>query len=239
MRHGEIGDALIETVKELGGLLTHNDLRESVLQIGEARRLAFRGYELWAPTAPCGTVTQFEMLKIWEALHPHAGHREDTIERIRHLAEVTWHAFADRYHWLGDPHVVPVPEAGLLSDGFAKAIAASIRDGDPPPRADSAPWEIYARSPVHDPWRFEGRPGPVWRPAGATAPTSGTTHICAMDRDGMAVSLTHTAANHFGSKVVCERTGLLFDAAMGWFNARPGAANSIEGRKRRLANIGP
>jgi gamma-glutamyltranspeptidase/glutathione hydrolase len=55
----------------------------------------------------------------------------------------------------------------------------------------------------------------------------------------MAVSLTHTAANHFGSKVVCERTGLLFDGAMGWFNARPGAANSIAGGKRPLANMAP
>jgi gamma-glutamyltranspeptidase/glutathione hydrolase len=55
----------------------------------------------------------------------------------------------------------------------------------------------------------------------------------------MAVSLTHTAANHFGAKVVCQRTGLLLDAAMGWFNARPGAANSIGGRKRPLANMAP
>ncbi|WP_236781018.1 gamma-glutamyltransferase [Agrobacterium fabrum] len=55
----------------------------------------------------------------------------------------------------------------------------------------------------------------------------------------MAVSLTHTAANHFGSKVVCPRTGLIFDGAMGWFNACPNAANSIEGGKRPLANMAP
>src|SRR5690606_15819949 len=50
---------------------------------------------------------------------------------------------------------------------------------------------------------------------------------------------THTAANHCGAKVVCERTGLLFDAAMGWFNARENAANSIAAGKRPLANMGP
>jgi len=60
-----------------------------------------------------------------------------------------------------------------------------------------------------------------------------------MDGEGMAVSLTHTAANHFGAKVVCPRTGLLLDAAMGWFNACPGAANSIAGGKRPLANMAP
>jgi hypothetical protein len=55
----------------------------------------------------------------------------------------------------------------------------------------------------------------------------------------MAVAITHTAANHFGAKVVCPRTGLLLDAAMGWFNARPGAANSIAAGRRPLANMGP
>src|SRR5690606_28602682 len=35
------------------------------------------------------------------------------------------------------------------------------------------------------------------------------------------------------------RTGLLLDAAMGWFNARPNAANSIAGGKRPLANMAP
>ncbi|WP_232304939.1 gamma-glutamyltransferase [Castellaniella caeni] len=60
-----------------------------------------------------------------------------------------------------------------------------------------------------------------------------------VDKDGMCASLTHTAANHCGAKVVCPRTGFLLDAAMGWFNAVPGAANSIAGGKRPLANMGP
>jgi gamma-glutamyltranspeptidase/glutathione hydrolase len=60
-----------------------------------------------------------------------------------------------------------------------------------------------------------------------------------VDRDGMAVALTYTAADHFGSKVVCPRTGLLMDAAMGWFNARPNSPNSIAPGKRPLTNMAP
>ncbi|MBX6425812.1 MAG: gamma-glutamyltransferase [Variibacter sp.] len=241
---GEIGDGLIETVKALGGILSRDDLRKAIPRIGEARRLALRDHEIWAPTAPCGTVTQYEILKIWMALYPDRAPVEDTPARIEHLAAATWHAFADRYHWLGDPEVVPVPEEGLLADEYAASIAAAIRRNEPAPRprdGEGAPWEVYAGRAVHDPWPFQmnSGPKPVWRPEGATEPTSGTTHISVIDRDGMAVSLTHTAANHFGSKVVCPKTGLLFDAALGWFNARPGAANSIAGRKRPLANMGP
>ena len=67
----------------------------------------------------------------------------------------------------------------------------------------------------------------------------GTTHFTVVDGDGMMVSCTHTAGNAFGSKVVAEGTGLLFDAGMVWFNAHPGAANSIAPGKRPLVNMGP
>ena len=55
----------------------------------------------------------------------------------------------------------------------------------------------------------------------------------------MTVSCTHTAANAFGSKVVAAGTGLLFDASMVWFNAVPGAANSIAPGRRPLVNMCP
>ncbi|HWK68262.1 MAG TPA: gamma-glutamyltransferase [Rhizobiaceae bacterium] len=242
--HGEVGDHLMETVEELGGIITRDDLRSERTFVTRARKIMLRDHEVWGPTSPCGTLTQHQILKIWTALHPDGGPVEDTAERLEHLAAASWHAFADRYHWLGDPDFVPVPEDGLLDDRYIARIAESIRAGTPAPRAKSgqgAPWELFASVAAHDPWEFEPRPDrkPHWNPEGATAPTSGTTHISVIDGQGMAVSLTHTAANHFGSKVLCPRTGLLLDGAMGWFNARPNAANSIAGGKRPLANMAP
>jgi gamma-glutamyltranspeptidase/glutathione hydrolase len=242
---GDLLRALLETSRELGGLLTADDLKACQPRIGEALRIRFRDVDIWAPRAPCGAQTEFQMLRTWEALHPGQAPMQDTPERIRHFAETTWHAFADRYHWLGDPEHVPVPEQALLSPAYAAQLAASIRAGEPAPRTlphQATPWNHYASRAAHDPWPFEpgfeGLP-PRWSPAGSTEPTAGTTHVSVIDGEGMAVSITHTAANHLGAKVVCERTGILFDAAMGWFNAQPGAANSIAGGKRPLANMGP
>ncbi|WP_054312878.1 gamma-glutamyltransferase [Mesorhizobium sp. 1M-11] len=244
LTHGAIGDNLVETAQELGGLLSRDDLREETTRIVEARRLRFRDHDVWGPSAPCGTLTQFQMLKLWERLFPTGGPQSDTDERLQRLADVSWHAFADRYHWLADPDFVPVPEHGLLSDAYIDEIATLIETEAPAPRSlpgDPSPWEMFAGIAAHDPWAHDSsrRRRQEWIAAGSTEPTSGTTHVSVIDAQGMAVSLTHTAANHFGSKVVCRRTGLLFDGAMGWFNARPNAANSIAGLKRPLANMAP
>lgn len=242
---GPLGEAFVRTHQELGGLLTQADLAAVRTVFTTPRHLRFRDVDVWAPQAPCGALTQLQMLNIWQMLYPDQPPVDDTPERLAHLAAASWHAFADRYHWLGDPDVVPVPEQGLLSDEYARHIAAKIRAGDLPPRCPDAaltPWNYFAGHAAHNPWDFQtpSSQEPVtWTPQGGTEPTAGTTHVSVMDADGMSVSITHTAANHFGAKVVCERTGLLFDAAMGWFNAVPGAANSIAPGKRPLANMGP
>ena len=67
----------------------------------------------------------------------------------------------------------------------------------------------------------------------------GTTHLCAVDADGRTVSCTITAGNTFGSKVVVDGTGLLFDSGMAWFDPRPGAPNSIAPWKPPLVNMAP
>jgi len=245
---GELGEAFLRSHRERGGLLEREDLLAVAPDIIEPRVLAYRDARVLAPRAPCGALTELQILNIWQALYPDPASMRLDAEALRRLAEASWHAFADRYHWLGDPAMVPVPEAGLLSRRYAEDIAQRILRGDPPPRvpapaggAAETPWNYFARHAAHDPWACDtaGATPARWAPQGATPPTAGTTHVSVTDNEGMSVAITHTAANHCGAKVVCERTGLLFDAAMGWFNACPGAANSIHGGKRPLANMGP
>ncbi|MBK1783919.1 gamma-glutamyltransferase [Prauserella cavernicola] len=241
LTEGAIAQRLVETSRERGGLLTMADLAASGPRIGPALTIDYRGALVAVPPAPGGGLTELQILRAWEALQSRPRTSHESPETTRALALVLRHAFADRYHWLGDPDVVPVPTRGLLSDGYAARLAALCAQGDNVVRWESGhPWFTYAGSPAHDPWPHDdGRDAPQWSPATATPPTSGTTHISATDRDGRTVAITHTAANHFGSAVLCPRTGLLFDSAMAWFNAAPGAANSIAPGARPLANMGP
>ena len=239
---GEIGRSFVQSVSEAGGLLSNEDLAGYRPTFARPLHITSYGTDVWAPSAPSGGVTELQMLRMWE-MWPEGELSPGSAAWYRALAEIGWSAFADRYYWLGDQDFVPVPLDGLLSEEYARHVVGLIRNGDDSTRrymADGPPWEVFSAVPMHDPWTFDslGSPRPNWMPARPSA-AGGTTHISVVDGEGMAVSCTHTAAQHFGAKMVCPRTGLLLDATMGWFNAVPGAANSIAPGKRALANMGP
>ncbi|GAB3474408.1 gamma-glutamyltransferase [Nocardiopsis coralliicola] len=242
LTEGAIARRLVQTSAERGGLLSLADLRSAAPAIGPARQLRYRGADIAVPAAPGGGITTLQILAIWQALYPEASPAHAGPEATRRIVLAVRHAFADRYHWLGDPGVVPVPEEGLLSPSYIRRLADEVRQGhDVPGWEDGPPWATYAARAAHDPWPYAGDHGsaPQWRPDTATPPSSGTTHISVADAEGNIAAITHTAANHFGSGVLCPRTGLLFDSAMAWFNAAPGAANSISPGGRALANMAP
>ncbi|GAA2410560.1 gamma-glutamyltransferase [Actinomadura vinacea] len=241
---GPVAHAIAETCAELGGLISLEDLRHQRPVIAEPVRLDYRGHEILAPASPCGGWTELEILAVLR----HFDVARLGADRLPVLVEAMRRAFLDRYHWLGDPEHVPVPLDALLSEPYTKELAGRIRDGEPAPWVDAAegpPWEVLAFRAEQDPWPHdpEERSKPVFGPAPGGHPGQfaghGTTHFSVIDRDGMTVSTTHTAANAFGCKVVVPGTGVLLDSSMAWFNATPGAANSIAPGKRPLANMGP
>ncbi len=243
---GEIAEQLIQTFRQYGMSLRAADLLRAAPRIETPRMLQFRGATVAVPCAPGGGLSVLQALNIWQQVVSDSQPLTRT-DRVLLTSRTLRHVFADRYHWLADPELKPVPLEGLLSENYAKYLAELCqRETWNVDKFSMEPWTYFADVALHDPWPFE--PGndagntfnrPSWGSDGATEPSSGTTHISAADRDGFSISITHTAANHFGSAVLCPRTGLLFDSAMAWFNAKPGAANSITPGGRPVANMAP
>ena len=227
---GELAEAIEAEIRRGGGILDRADLARYRVRVAEPLAGAYRGVTLLGMPGATGGVTALETLNVLECFD--AGPEGASSTRTTHLrAEALRVAFEDRFRWLGDPAAVRAPWAALSGKAYAGRVAEGIRpDG-----------RRHARRPV-DPWRFErGRPGGArparvssGRPAGEC-----TTHVCAVDRDRMLVSLTHTAVSLFGSKVVVPDTGLLLANGMIWFDPEPGRPNSIEPGKRALVNMTP
>ena len=105
---GEIAAAIEEDMKKNDGLITMADLAEFKAEIKIPIKTTFRDYEVYAPTAPCGSWTTLETLNILENFDLKAmGH--NSTKYLHTFVEGARHAFADRYHYLGVPDFVEVP----------------------------------------------------------------------------------------------------------------------------------
>jgi gamma-glutamyltranspeptidase / glutathione hydrolase len=193
---GETARLLAAEMRRGGGIITEQDLAAYVALEREPIRGTFRGHEVigMPPPSSGGTALQ-QMLNILEDLDLRAmGH--NSADYLHHLTEAMRAAFRDRARHLADPAFAAVPVARLTSKAYATELRAAI---DPRRAGVSAP-EDLAVLPERD----------------------HTTHYSVVDATGLAVSVTYTLENAYGSKITVPGAGFLLNNEMGDFNARTG-----------------
>ncbi|MFQ5860367.1 MAG: gamma-glutamyltransferase [Dehalococcoidia bacterium] len=240
---GDVAAAIAEEMRRNGGLLTEKDLAEYRAEVREPVRVSYRGAEVLAAPMAHGGTTLLQTLNILEHFDLwDLGH--NSAEGLHLFIEAARHAFADRYHYLGDAGVVPVPLPALLSPAYARELAQAVdrrRAALEPELGETEPWVFYSTRALHGPWKHQG--APAARPSSLTpsGPVGDgcTTHFNVVDRERNLVSCTQTAVSVFGSKVVVPGTGVLLNNGMIWFNPKPGFVNSIAPWKRPLTNMAP
>jgi len=144
---------------------------------------------------------------------------------IHLMAEAMRRAYADRATYPADPDFVDMPVAGLMDPAY---VRGRMQTFDP------------ERITPSDSVRAGVPPG--WE-------STETTHYGAVDRDGMAVSLTTTINALYGNKVVVDGAGFFLNNEMADFTAKPGEpdmfgligseANAIAPGKRPLSSMTP
>jgi len=230
--HGEIARRLVDAVQDAGGVLDHADLdqyRPFHWQVGGTPapiEVSYRRACVRVPPFASGGITSAMTLQILSGrdLSSFAHNGAEALHRYICAARLS---YADRFAYLADPESTEVPWEGLTSPSYAARRQAGIGVKAPD------------RFKSGNPWREEGRPEPI-RPVGSTpAYQDGTTHLCVMDGDGNAVSLTNTLMSGFGSGMVAGRTGVILNNGMMWFDPVPGHVNSIAPGKLPLNNMSP
>ena len=223
---GDVAKAITSDIQANGGILSEEDLAQYEPFVWRGLEFGYRGHTVRVPPYACAGTTSAMTLKLFDGFDASAtGHNSpDTLHAYISAARL---AYADRFKYMADPAFVDVPWKGLVSDGYTDSRRAGI---SPDSLGEIAPG---------DPWAFdEGAPSRVFE-ASAPALDSGTTHLCAMDADGNAVSITNTLMAGFGSGIVPKRTGVVMNNGMMWFDPVPGRVNSIMPGKYPLNNMTP
>ena len=221
---GWIGQAIVDTVKKDGGVMTLDDLKNYKAVWREPLIGTYRNRTvITMPPPSSGGVALLEMLNVLEG-YKLAEFKHNSAFYLHLLTETMKHAFADRAAHLGDPDFVHVPIRKLT----AKEYAAWIRGRIAPDKTRPANFYGY--------YNYDAEKG-------------GTTHFSVVDRFGNAVACTQSVNTRFGSKLLAPRTGIVLNNEMDDFAIHPDTgnvyglignrANSLEPNKRPLSSMSP
>ncbi len=233
---GPVADAIAAEMRRGGGVMTAQDLAGYTALWSMPLRGWFRGREvITMPPPSSGGVLLLQVMGMLSGL-PLDADRENVAESgevqagggvggqaLHWWIEAMRLGFADRAEHLGDPGYVTVPIEQLLAPKWIAERRVSI---GPRARPDVSPLVL--------------------------APPEGggeTTHLCVLDGEGNAVSMTTTLNTTFGSGVLVPGAGFLLNNEMDDFSMLPGVpnayglvgseANSIQGGKRPLSSMTP
>lgn len=205
---GDMARQMTDDIQANGGLLSMEDLAGYATRHNEPLWTDYRGFQVASNPPPGGGVMVLEMLNILEQFDLHGlGHNSP--EYIRVVSEAMKVATVDKDTRVGDPEFVQVPLEELLSKDYARVVAERIKRG-----------ERQHVERLREP--EESRD---------------TTHICVVDEEGNAVSMTHSLGMPSG--VITEGLGFLYNGCMSVFDPRPGRAGSLAPGKGRFTAMSP
>ncbi len=198
---GETARLLATDMKEHGGLITMQDLKEYVAIERKPMVGKYKGYDIiTSPPPSSGGLGILQMLGVLEGTGYEKG-GAGSASVVHYMTEAMRRYFADRAVHLGDPDFVKVPLTSLLDPAYLSKLRASIDPERATPSAD-----------VHA--------------AVLTGHESNeTTHYTVADGDGNIATVTYTLNGGYGSKVTATGLGFLLNNEMDDFAASPGHAN--------------
>ncbi|MEO7242023.1 MAG: gamma-glutamyltransferase family protein [Variovorax sp.] len=207
---GELAGTLVASLNALGGRHTRADFADYASFYVDPIYTAYRGVEL-AQIPPSGHgLTVLVMLNIL-ALFDHQGLDPVGADRFHLQCEASRLAYRMRDTFVADPAFAHVPVDELLSAGFARDLAAKIRQDRTLPDDFALP-ALAQRD---------------------------TVYLSVIDGEGNACSLISSLFFAFGSGQVCPQTGITFQNRGAGFRVQPGHPNSVQPRKRPLHTIIP
>ncbi|KAF9647325.1 gamma-glutamyltranspeptidase [Thelephora ganbajun] len=200
---GPVADAIVDKVRETGGILTHEDLKDYSVIIEPALQGSYLSRKVYTSHAPTSGPVLLHMLNIME--HYDLFEEGMTGLNVHRLIEAIKFGFSARTR-VADPAFLDDLDdldyiKKLPTKQYAAKVVANITDD-----ATHTP-DYY--NPVFD-----------------VPSDHGTSHTSIVDKNGMAVSITSSVNWVFGSQVLDPVSGILLNNEMDDFSI-PGTPNGF------------
>jgi gamma-glutamyltranspeptidase / glutathione hydrolase len=206
---GEIARAILSTSQSLGGTMAADDLAEFSPEWVEPISATYRNWTVYELPPNGQGMAALEMLNIMETT-PASPDGPLSVAELHKKIEAMKLAYADLGRYNADPRFAKIPVKGMLSKEYARQRAKLIDPG-------KANCEVAAGTP----------------------PTSDTTYLSVVDREGNIVSLIQSNYEAFGSGIVVRGMGFALQDRGALFSLDPRSPNALAPRKRPFHTIIP
>ena len=222
---GETAQRLAAAMKDNGGLITLDDLKNYKAVERKPLTGSYRGYNIiTSPPPSSGGVGMLQILGMLDGTgYEKAGAGSAAV--IHYVAECERRFYADRSEFMGDPDFYKDPVQQLLDPSYIASRRATID----PHHATSSDVVKPGNIKIHE--------------------FTETTHYNVVDAEGNAVAVTYTLNGGYGCGVTAPGLGFLLNNEMDDFASKPGEpnmfglvqgeANAIQPGKRPLSSMMP
>ena len=211
---GPTADAILSTLKELGGTMTAADLKEFTPEWVTPLHTIYNGWTVYELPPNGQGIAALEMLNIMSRFPIKADGFHST-KAMHVMIEAKKLAYSDLLKYIGDPRFSKLPVEQILGSANADARAKLIDEHKAACRVEPA------------------------QLAGLESKGSETIYMTAVDKDGNIVSLIQSNYSEFGSGLVPAHMGFVLHNRGGLFTLDRNQPNTIAPRKRPLHTIIP
>jgi gamma-glutamyltranspeptidase / glutathione hydrolase len=206
---GAIAKAILKTSSDAGGTMNADDLADFKAEWVDPISIDYRGWRVYELPPNGQGMAALEMLNIMSNFQPDSAGPQGAVELHKKI-EAMKLAYSDLYRYNGDPRFAKIPVQGLISKEYAAERAKLINP-------DKANCNVEAGKP----------------------PSSDTTYLSVVDKDGNIVSLIQSNYDYFGSGIAVEGMGFFLQDRGALFRLDPNHPDALAPRKRPFHTIIP
>ena len=207
---GSLGRRIVDRVKELGGFITLDDLRENAPTWVTPISVNFKGYRVWEMPPNNQGIAALEMLRILEP-YDLQSMGQNSAAYLHLLIEAKKLAYADLAKYIGDADHLTLTPGQILSDAFIAERRSHIDLTKAASRAEPGPERVGGE----------------------------TVYLTVADKAGNMVSFINSNFDEFGSGIVVPGTGFVLHDRGAGFTVTAGLPNTVAPGKRPFHTLIP